>query len=404
MSRPAEPEGGLEAHVEFTFRTGTHSFHRDRNFNFQLNRQIKLGGAPMEDIKKAAVSIQTLDDWKREFLALAKQAEAGARLAHAACCYRAAEFFMPPGDPDKHPAFKKAAELFRMTAQPDFASGMVEEHRVPYENTWLPAWRLPALGGSRKKGVVVLHGGFDSTIEELYAPASGMRNQGFDIVMFEGPGQGSVLHDQGLPMTPEWEKPVAAVLNHFNLSGVTLVGVSLGGYLAPRAAAMEPRVHRVVAWDVLYDFFEVLSRAGGPVIEKTVKTFVRLGARAALNRMVRLRARFDPCTAWGAGHGMRVLGADSPFDFFERARQYTMRGISELVCQDMLVLAGAEDHFIPMDLFHRQARELTGARSYTGRVFTWADMAEDHCQCGNLKLALDVISAWTEERGRTRGA
>ena len=47
---------------------------------------------------------------------------------------------------------------------------------------------------------------------------------------------------------------MAAVLDHFGLADVTLIGLSLGGYLAPRAAAFEERIKRVVAHDVfIYD-------------------------------------------------------------------------------------------------------------------------------------------------------
>ena len=41
-------------------------------------------------------------------------------------------------------------------------------------------------------------------------------------------------------MIHDWERAVAAVLDHFGIDSCTLMGVSLGGYLAPRAAAFEP--------------------------------------------------------------------------------------------------------------------------------------------------------------------
>jgi pimeloyl-ACP methyl ester carboxylesterase len=52
-------------------------------------------------------------------------------------------------------------------------------------------------------------------------------------------------------MTPEWERPVSAVLDFLMLRAVTLVGISLGGYLALWAAAFEPRIQSVVAYDVV---------------------------------------------------------------------------------------------------------------------------------------------------------
>ncbi len=64
-------------------------------------------------------------------------------------------------------------------------------------------------------------------------------------------------------MTHEWEKPVNTVLDYFKLNEVTLIGISLGGYLALRAAAYEKRIKKVIAYDVIYNFFDcVMSKQG----------------------------------------------------------------------------------------------------------------------------------------------
>ena len=55
--------------------------------------------------------------------------------------------------------------------------------------------------------------------------------QGYETYFFEGPGQGEVLMRCHIRMTPEWEHCTSAVLDHFNLDNVTLIGISLGGYL-----------------------------------------------------------------------------------------------------------------------------------------------------------------------------
>jgi alpha-beta hydrolase superfamily lysophospholipase len=63
----------------------------------------------------------------------------------------------------------------------------------------------------------VLFGGFDSYIEELCAIQLYLHDFGFDVIAFEGPGQGAALEEQHLPMTPDWDKPVRAVLDYFQL-------------------------------------------------------------------------------------------------------------------------------------------------------------------------------------------
>ena len=53
-------------------------------------------------------------------------------------------------------------------------------------------------------------GGFDSYIEEFLPILLALRDRGFDVIGFEGPGQGGALEDSGLQMTPNWEQPLSA--------------------------------------------------------------------------------------------------------------------------------------------------------------------------------------------------
>jgi hypothetical protein len=68
------------------------------------------------------------------------------------------------------------------------------------------------------------------------------------------------------------------------------------------------------------------------------------------------------------------------------------------VRQDVLILASRNDHFIPFRLHEMQLRRLTSARSVTDRVFTKEDHAHNHCQIGNIGLALNVMREWLDEK------
>ncbi|MBI9074398.1 MAG: alpha/beta fold hydrolase [Desulfatibacillum sp.] len=382
--------------MEYTFHTGTYDFHPESNINFQLNRQLTLGGGRLEDIKSVAPKIKNLDDWKREFLNLAQTAEKDDRLLHAASYYRGADFFMTPGDPDKEWAYDQSVALFKKIVQGDIESNALIIDKIKYENSSLPVFKLPAHPDAPSKGMIVLHGGYDSYKEEIYPSADFIRKQGYDVLLFEGPGQGEALIKNKLHMTYEWEKPVGAVLDHYNLENVTLVGASLGGYLAPRAAAFEPRVKRVVAWGVMYDFYDVLTSVRGKAMEVGMKSLMALKAKRPLNRMASLRMERDPFSKWGINHGMHVMGKATPYDFLQYAKNFSMKGISHKITQDFLLLTGTRDHFIPLDHYHRQAKALTRVRSFTGRIFSEAEQAENHCQCGNIPLVFTFITNWLE--------
>ena len=56
------------------------------------------------------------------------------------------------------------------------------------------------------------------------------------------------------------------------------------------------------------------------------------------------------------------------------------------------------DHFIPVRLHPRQVKALIHAKSVTDRIFTKEKPAQNHCQVGNIRLALDTMVQWIEEK------
>jgi pimeloyl-ACP methyl ester carboxylesterase len=53
---------------------------------------------------------------------------------------------------------------------------------------------------------------------------------GYEIIMFDGPGQGGAFKQFGLPLDHAWEKPAKAILDYFNLYNVIWLGISMGGW------------------------------------------------------------------------------------------------------------------------------------------------------------------------------
>ncbi|MFI5394606.1 MAG: alpha/beta hydrolase family protein [Candidatus Binatia bacterium] len=370
------------------FPIGYRVFHGDPSLNFELNRWLSV--LPEGELSTLATRIHTLADWKPVMLAAATAAEATGATLEAAFYFRAAEFFTHPGDPDKELAYERFVQLFDR-ALDGFAH---QRQRVPYQSSWLPAVVLPARG--REKETVLLHGGFDSFLEEFVEWGSFLTEAGYRVVLFEGPGQGAALRKSGLVMGPDWERPVGAVLDHFGIDRCTILGVSLGGYLAPRAAAFEPRIRRVIAFDVLDDFFDCFAARAGEELAQHLRHLLSARQRDVVNEMMSRLTATNPATAWTFAHGMHVSGARDPFEFLCWAEQMNTAPFSARITQDCLLLAGAGDHIVPLRQFHRQVQNLPNARSLTGRIFTASEHADNHCQIGNVGLALRFMVTWLD--------
>ena len=132
---------------------------------------------------------------------------------------RIAEFFTPPRSAEKTTRYRRYLQLFDTA----FADTAIVRHEIPYAGAALPAYALPA-AGTPTGGTVLLHGGFDSLIEEFFAICQRIAAAGFDVIAFEGPGQGGARALDGLTFDHDWEKPVGAVLDHFRLDRAALVG------------------------------------------------------------------------------------------------------------------------------------------------------------------------------------
>jgi pimeloyl-ACP methyl ester carboxylesterase len=367
---------------------GYHRFHPDVSINFQCNRWVQwIGPSAIDEVTELASRANTYPELIDAFLALAERVRAADRTLAGAYYDRAAEFFMSATDPRRPAA--RARFLHTMRAIYDVAPDL-----VPFGSGSMPAYDLRP---DRQIGApIVMFGGFDSYVEEFLPMVAGMVDAGRRIVVFEGPGQGSALEDFGLTMIPEWEQPVAAVLDHYGLDDVAAVGISLGGGLVIRAAAFEPRIGHAVAFDILDDEFEVVTRQIPRGAGVVLRALLAARARRLVNSVAYQVASLRPVTQWALQQGMHITGSATPYDFFRSTTAVNTRKISHRVRADVLLLAGADDHYVPLKQLGRQAGMLSSARSVTTRIFTAAEQASNHCQLGNIGAAARLMTAWLD--------
>ncbi len=380
--------------TRFKFHYGFYDdLHPDPGVNFQMNRWINyLGKDALEDMCEIAPKLKDYPSYVQAFLTLGDKALQQGRKLHAAYYYRSAEFFMWSNDPQKKPTRDKFLKL----ALEWWGIKDSDRYAIPYEQgsrkVIMPAYRFTP---PQPKGTIVIFGGSDSCIEEFFPVLMVLVERGYDIVLFEGPGQGRVLAEQQVPLTPDWHKPVKAILDFFKLEDVTLLGVSMGGFLVLKAAAFEPRVKRVIAWDVLFDGYDIWLGKLEPVERALVKFLFFLKAARVMNALLGQAMKTNMVVDWGVRQSMYIMGARTPFEWLSKFKDYRSK-TAHLVKQDVLLMAGTEDFGIPVEQFYKQIEALKNVRSLTARLFTRAEQAQNHCQVGNLELALDVIVDWIE--------
>ena len=240
--------------------------------------RMVTNGVPLADFQDVTTSITRWEDWcaaweRRglvhegfggEALARGHRLSAGRHFATASVCYHFGKFLFV------HDRTRmKAAHGRALAAQ---ARGLPlldppgEFVGVPYGGTILKGVLRKPRGVDRPP-VVVMCMGLDSTKEEMRTNEAVFLDRGMATFAFDGPGQGEAEYDMAIE--PEYEKPVAAVIDalsardDLDTTRLGLWGVSLGGYYAPRAAAFEPRVRACITLTGPFDFAEAFERAPG---------------------------------------------------------------------------------------------------------------------------------------------
>jgi pimeloyl-ACP methyl ester carboxylesterase len=369
--------------------------HPDFGVNFQMNRCYNFTNDDimLQEMRDVSPYIHNYKEFIQKFLELYEKALDDGYKLKAAHYLRVAEFYMTNADYKKQEFRKQFIILMR----DHFHVTDDQHYNVPYENGFLSAYRFSP---ESPKGSIVVFGGFDSYSEEMFKTVLAMKESGYDVVVFDGPGQGATLEDYHIPLTHEWEKPVKTILDYFGISDVTLVGVSLGGCLVIRAAAYEKRIKRVVADDICTDFFETLLRQVPAKSRNLVNFLVDHDNKLntlLINSILRKLSKKSLMLEWGLNQGMNVTGSKTPYEFFRKIKAYNTKEISALVDQDVLLMAGQNDHYIPLHQFFDQGEMLINARSLTSRMFTRSESAQNHCQLGNVGLSIRVIVNWVEE-------
>ena len=381
----------------FTHYTG------NRQFDLQLNRTF----APLlnrGDIARIAGTmlprIRSTKDITSLTHSLAQRFDAEGDVEAAWRLHELAAFYASPSDPRKRRA------IDAMSASFDEAHhGLVlTRHAIPYRDGELTAMRWEADPADRAQApagtphTLVMMNGFDGYAEEIIDFASYFPTRPFDIIAFDGPGQGHAAL-AGMALEPEWERPTSAVLDYFSVESAAALGVSFGGYLVMRAAAHCPRISHVIAFDMMYRLLDGLTmplpRALRPIADAVVEN-----PRPArlIDAALGMASRLSADLAWKLQQGRYLTGLHSPSQVLQAFGDYTMEPFEGRITQPCLVLAGDADQYVPFERLDDVRRALRNAESLEVRAFRHAqdpDMAQ-HCQIGDLDRAFAIMGDWLQ--------
>ncbi len=385
----------------------------DPEMEFQYLRALGVipagGGAIGECLAaRAAMSDDSIESWVREWTAMARRClteaescqEAGQRVSardlylRASMYFRGAEYFAPITSPQHRELGLASRDAFQAACP--LHDPPVQVLSIPFESTPLPGYFALAPGAEGPGKTLVICGGFDSSGEELYLQFGvEALKRGINVLIFEGPGQTGMLRlHPDMPFRLDWQSIVATVLDHaaslpqVDPERLALMGISMGGNFALRAAALEPRLKALILNSPilsLYDYLTAFSPGmlDGPDFSR--EDIMGLGPEdippALKANTLQLFQRFGG------------PGADSFHCLFDFIKTFDVdpEMLAAIQCPS-LALVGSGEGEEPKRQWRAFAQGVGGLVSSHEFSAEWG--ADSHCQVGNIQRLGQVTYDW----------
>ncbi len=297
----------------------------------------------------------------------------------ACCYYQMGERFVSPKDKKALLAYRKSLDSFRryvrLVDRP-----RIEVVEVPYEKRKkLPAYFVHAENTKKSKPpVVVFFDGRDITKELQYLRGvEDLIRRGMSCLVIDGPGTGEAVRFRKAFLRHDYEAAGSAALDYLetrkdvNAKKAAVMGISLGGYYAPRVASMERRYKACVAWGAKWDYYETWRH--------------------------RIDVGFQTELSAPGHHIMEILNADSLDDVLVKLDKYRLDGVVQKMRCPFLLVHGADDTQVPMKEAHSLLKAV-GSKDKTLKIFTVKEGGAQHCQRDNMSLGTTYIFDWLKAK------
>ena len=372
------------------------------NYRWSMGLLICLSAAPwtgveIDEVNRVgrALADRVGDDaaWFEEWAQMGEKIEArgrdalraGHKLTAASCFMRATRYYQT-GERFIHPRSQRSMDVYArsVTLFKDAAAmtrrPRIEPVEVPYENTTLPALLVHPdreATGARPAPAMIFFDGFDVTKELQYGYGiPDLAARGVGCLIVDGPGNGESVRFRNLPLIAETENYATPVYEYlaareeFDPTRIGVMALSLGGYYAPRAAALEPRFACCVAWGAQWDYHEIWARRleeldSGKVLSLSVPP----------------------------EHLQWVLGVSDRAAALKKLEAFRLDGIVQKMVCPFLLLHGAGDEQIPLELAEKLF-EAAGSKQKALKVFSRDEGGFHHCQVDNITIGVHYMFDW----------
>jgi hypothetical protein len=274
----------------------------------------------------------------------------------------------------------------------DASRGRFVRVPVPYEGTTLRGYLLRPDGTGAARPTLVVTNGSDGSLPGLLGyGAKEAVARGWNVFLYDGPGQQSMLFERGVPFRYDWEAVLTPVIDALvarpdvDASALTGYGISQGGYWIARALAFERRLLAAVADPGVAD----VSAAWTAHLPQPLLDLLDSGQKDAFNNAMAQAG--SPEAARTLAFRGKPYGMTDPFDLFTEVCRYQVCDVAAQITTPLLITDPDNEQFFPGQ--PRQLYDLLpGEKEIIG--FTQAEGANFHCQPTGRQLMHTQMLDW----------
>lgn len=409
----------MNAHLTNPFEhapTGIRPFHDNPDYDYEirgvLGQSVYGAGEPGEVLAATAgIKKNDHDGWYTAWFDLAERsvasaqtaAKAGHRVSAAGAFLRASAYYGVAVNAIS--ALENTDDLASTFTKQQHAwegfiahtSAQVEVVGIPYEGGTLPGWffRPPTTTGAP---TLIAVNGSDGSLAALWASCvAPALERGYNVLVFDGPGQQSELFVRNVPFRPDWEHVLTPVFDFVaRLDGVDALsiaayGISQGGYWVTRALAFEHRLAAAIVDPGVVD----VSTSWSSHLPKSLLKLLGEGDTAKFDKEMALGMKFSPETARTWRFRARPYGTTGYGETIDAVRKYTVADVAGEIVTPLAILAPEGEQFWP-----GQSDQLAALTPHVSTVirFTTAEGAGEHCQPLARTLTAERMLDWLDER------
>lgn len=278
-----------------------------------------------------------------------------------------------------------------------------EQVTIPYEETTLPGYVLTVDDSGEARPWLIMNNGSDGTVTDMWAQggAAALR-RGYNVLIFDGPGQGAALYRQGLYFRPDWEAVITPVVDWLlqrsdvDAGRIAILGISQGGYWVPRAVAFEHRIAAAIADPGVMDVGTIYKGYVPPEVVQMIATAEGEELQqfqAEIEQGVEEEAARNPYLAFTLAYRLRPYGTQSFAEVLKLVLAYNLEGVTDQIQCPMLIADPEGEQFWP-----GQSQQVYDALPGPKELvkFTAAEGADLHCEPKALALRAQRFFDWLD--------